>query len=190
VAQGGGEGELKLPGARQFTDKGEFFRRLSSFYHQFAGKTMKPLLEKQTAWQQEALRLVDGELETPAQNIYSWQDSMLQFDFQKEVSLERIDFIWHHSVPDKKVRLEVQTSSDPRAWYSLVNDEPLWEFGVAMLGRCRIKEHFPSLHGQDRQNLAGRASTLWLPARRCRFVRLILHEVPNEVTEIRFYGFP
>ena len=122
--------------------------------------------------------LFDNDLTTSVNDLYSYQDTLVQARFSSKRRINRLDIHWKNGVPRKPVRLEIQTSDNPAAWYSVVNDEPLWEFSVGRVGGTLRSEILPE----------GEVTTLYFPERSTQLVRLLFSSFPNEVTELKFYG--
>lgn len=121
----------------------------------------------------------DGNTDVSGHKLYSSADTLVQAGFPSTRKVNRLDIHWRKSVPKKKVRLEIQTSDDPNAWHSFVNDERLWESSAGRLGGTLIRENLPG---------SGRVSAIYFPEREARFVRMLLTSFRDDVTEFRFYG--
>lgn len=187
IAKGGGEASaFPHNSAMNNYSNGSFFHDIEvQFYEEqlktyakFGQDEMKPLLEKSSNIN-EAEKLIDGDLSTTIGNIYGYIGSMQEFDLGGAFNLAKVEFDWNESMTSP-VKIEVQTSLDSLAWYSVCNDEPLWNFGVQRIGETL-----------SREKLAGTStkSVIYLPVQRCRYVRFLTQNFPdNKLAEVNFYG--
>ncbi|MEM6885366.1 MAG: DUF4955 domain-containing protein [Verrucomicrobiota bacterium] len=152
----------------------EYREELHQFYRSYGESEFKNLLDEKSA-----AVLFDDELDIPSRKVFGSQDTLVQVQLKSEQMINRMDIHWKSSVPEKGVRMELQTSSDAGAWHSFVNDDQLWEFSVARIGSTLIHESLP---GEDK------VTSIYFPKRRAKYVRLLMTGFPNDVTEIEFYG--
>ena len=185
VARGGGEAE-KLVGSAVLAKRGDapvheieedYREELSELYRGFGEDVLAPLLEDEQRLATAGL-LIDGDTSTAPRGLYHWMDSLVQVAFAKPALVSRIDVHWKRAAPTRPIRLEVQVSEEADAWTSVVNDDRAWEFGTLLLGGPLTGGILP----------AGEVTTLRFPPREARAVRLLLGQVPDEVTELAFYG--
>ncbi len=190
AALGGGEGRLRDSRAleRQKANSLSTWQVAKAYreeqravYANFGRSVMSDALA-QPEHVQAGSTLVDGNLDTTAPNLYNWLESMAQFELERTVDrLQRIDLVWKDRIPTRGFRLEVQTATDPDAWISVVNDEPIWGFSAVQVGGTLHSETLPGAGGD------GRISSLYLPVTRCRYVRFLFSGFPNNaLSEIRF----
>ena len=185
---GGGEGRWlkgsqqlerqKREGLTHLEIEKAYYEELQAFYRSYGQRFVRPVLEE-PAHVEQARRLIDGNPSTTCDTIYGWLDSVVQFDLGSPTRICRMDLRWKARNPRRPIRLELRVSNDPDAWYSVVNDEPVWEFSVLRIGGTLRREPLPG----------DRVSTLYFPERRCRYVRLSLVSFPNgAASEIQFLG--
>ena len=187
VKKGGGEA-AKLPGSKTLAEQGDranheiekrYRDELFAFYRRYGKTEMKAAIDSEEALRSGAV-LFDGKHDAAARDLYNYQDTLVQASFDKPTRISRLDIHWRRGVPDRFVRLELQTSSAlPECWYSVVNDERLWEPSVARVGSTLLGARLP---GEER------VTTLWFPEREAKAVRLLLTSFPSEATEFVFYG--
>ncbi|VGO14181.1 hypothetical protein PDESU_02740 [Pontiella desulfatans] len=183
VQQGGGEAQA-LKDSKVLASRKEgqpaheleaaYRKELHAFYAAYGTSTFKDALDEQFA---EVF--FDGKTDVAGSKLYSYQDSLVQAAFSSTKKINRLDIHWRNGVPDKEVRLELQTSEDPGAWLSFVNDDLLWNPSALRIGGTLTGGPFPG---------SGKVSTLYFPAREAKFVRLLLSSFPDDVTEFRFFG--
>jgi hypothetical protein len=154
-----------------------FYQEQLKLYNTFGENNVKPIFDDPVNIN-EAQKLIDGDMNTTIDNMYGWIGSVIQFDLGQEYTISRLDLLWK-SLHTGDVKLEVQTSVDAKAWFSMTNDEPLWDFGVQRIGETLARETLPG----------GLTSSIFLPQRRCRYVRLLAQNFPNgKLAEVQFYG--
>lgn len=185
-SQGGGEGKLpsfnnSLPSFLFYTVESAYYNELQQFYLDYGQNTAKPVFDSQASIN-KGNRMTDGNLTTTIEDIYHYSaPSILQFDLGSQQTVDRIDFNWVSAKPTD-CKLEIQTSSDANAWYSIVNDEPLWEFGVARLGTTLSNTAMPGNN---------QLSSVYIPQQKCRYVRLLAKRFPNnQLSQVKIYGGP
>ena len=188
VSKGGGEA-AKLPGSRVLEKQGDrpvheiekpYRDELLAFYRKYGQNEMKAVLDSDAAIAAGSV-LFDGDRKKAPRDLYNYQDTLVQARFAKPTKISRVDLHWRRDVPDRYVRLEMQTSEDADgSWYSVVNDDRAWEGSVARLGGTLLGHKLPG---------AGtRVSTIWFPERTVTAVRFLLTSFPSEITEIEFLG--
>ena len=156
----------------------DYREELAAFQAAWGEEHVAPLLEKE-ANVAAAFTLFDGDLERPLRDTYHYMDSLLQAQFESARTLDRVEIHWRNRVPNRPVRLELQTSTDmPRCWTSVVNDDRAWEFSTVRVGGTLLGARLP---GDE-------VTTLYFPPRKAKAARLLLSGVPDEITEIRFLG--
>jgi hypothetical protein len=188
TAVGGGEGTIASSSAleRRSAAKLHTWQIATDYecerqelYRSFGPASVLPMLNDPEQLG-EAAKLIDNDTATTV-SIYNWLETMAQFDLGVLKAICRVDLVWRDAVPEKDVRLELQTATDERAWTSVVNDEPIWESCVARLGSTLIRDPLP--------RSAGNITSLYFPERPCRYVRLLFTNFPNEaLAEIRVFG--
>lgn len=164
-------------GSLFYTVEKDFYQNQLETYKKFGKENIKPILETNSNIM-EVNKLIDNNISTTIGNIYGSLGSMLEFDMGEEFEFQKMELVWNENV-SFDVKLEVQTSSDSLAWYSFVNDEPLWDFGVQQIGQTLSRENL----------LPGSVTSIYIPKRKCRYVRLSAQYFPNgKLSEIRFFG--
>ncbi len=174
VAQGGGEAQYIANSAFNGHDLLELYeieeqyrQQLDSFTEVFSNTYVKPVLDAPLAIDR-AMALIDADVSTTLPNAFSPISSFVQFDLGESKYIDAIDFGFTSPPPD--VQLEVLVSNDDRSWYTLVNDEMSWEFGVSRLGKNLIFEPLPN----------GMKARIFIPKRYARYIRLIMGNFPND----------
>lgn len=186
VKKGGGEAPV-LPGSAVLQHRNKkhpvnemevsYRKELFNFYRSYGKTSFKPVID-QKQYIDLARPFFDGNTEIPVKQLYHYIDSMVQAGFDKSQPVSRVDIHWKNAVPSNKVRLEIQTSNDPLAWYSVVNDDQLWEFSTARIGGTLLRNKMPG---------HGKISSIYFPPRLACCVRLLFSSCPNEITEIKFH---
>ncbi len=186
VKQGGGEA-ARLWKSKVMDDQKEnqplwqierdYYNELQAFYQRYGKNEMKEIVDNRGNITASEV-FFDEKMTVSANGLYSYQDTLVQARFSAKRRINRLDIHWLNGVPQKAVRLEIQTSDNPDAWYSVVNDEPLWEFSTGRVGGTLEAEVLPG----------DKVTTLYFPERNTRAVRLLFTSFPNEVTELKFYG--
>ena len=177
VKLGGGEAQ-KLKDSKVLAadgDEAAYRKELHGFYAEYGKTAFRDALDTDAAE-----IFFDGETDVAGNKLYSGADTLVQAAFSSVKRINRLDIHWKDRVPDKEIRLEIQTSVKPEAWYSFTNDDRLWQFSAGRMGGTLKKEHLPG---------TGSVSSIYFPEREARAVRLLLTAFPdNAVTEFRFYG--
>ena len=156
----------------------DYAKELQAFYRRYGQDEMKAIVDSPENTTEAAL-FFDGDLSVASGKLYDWRGTLVQAQFPAKRRINRLEIHWQNGVPGNPIRLELQTSNQlPDCWYSVVNDEPLWEPSVVRIGGTLIRQPLPGK----------RVSTLYFPERNVQAVRLLFTSCPNEVTELRFYG--
>lgn len=184
TSKGGGQGRMP---SYDFNDvPWEFYQKAVAYhneqqqlYLEHGATVVKPVIES-AANIANANKAIDGDPSTTVDKTYhSSAATVLQFDLGEQQLVDRVDFHWKTSKLSD-VKLEIQTSNDSNAWYSVVNDEPRWEFATARLGSTLTTITMP---GNDS------VSSVYIPKRRCRYVRLLPKRFGNNtLSEIKIFG--
>lgn len=113
-------------------------------------------------------------------SVYYYLDSLVQAVFAGPQRINRLDIHWSGNAPSSGVKLEIQTPLNyPACLNSVVNDEPLWEYGICRIGGTLRQE---VLHS------SGGVTTLYFPERTAQAVRLLFGNFDGTIAELKFYG--